>query len=208
MLSGPRIARLREKWQIAAMKRRLTRLLAFALIASCPALAGQPEDAKASAQQLIQKLGAALKQEMAAGGPERAITVCRDLAPGLAGEISRASGARVARVSLKTRNPLLGQPDAWEQQVLLDFEKRLAAGERADALEFSEVVQEPTGRYYRYMKALPVQPLCLACHGDPDAIAGPVRAQLAAQYPHDRATGYAAGQIRGAVTVKQPEATR
>ncbi|HWA13711.1 MAG TPA: DUF3365 domain-containing protein [Burkholderiales bacterium] len=165
--------------------------------------AAQPDEARALAGQLVQRLGAALKQEMASGGPEQAITVCRDLAPALAGELSRQSGARVARVSLKTRNPLLGQPDAWEQAALLEFERRLAAGDKAEALEHFEIVDEPQGKALRYVKALPVQPLCLACHGATEALAEPVRAKLAAQYPHDRATGYAVGQIRGAVTVRQ-----
>lgn len=168
---------------------------------SLMALADQTEDARATASQLIQKLGGALKQEMAIGGPERAISVCRDIAPGLAGELSRSSGARVARVSLKTRNPLLGQPDAWEQQVLMDFDRRVAAGEKPETLERAEIVEEPQGRYFRYMKALPVQPLCLSCHGE--NLADPVKAKLAAEYPHDRAFGYTLGQIRGAVTIKQ-----
>jgi len=30
-----------------------------------------------------------------------------------------------------------------------------------------------------------------------------VKARLAGDYPHDRATGYALGQIRGAVSIKQ-----
>lgn len=185
------------------MNRTLSVLLPLLLPFSFPALAGQPEDARALAGQLVQKLGAALKQEMAAGGPEQAISVCRDLAPALAGELSRGSGARVARVSLKTRNPLLGQPDAWEQEILQSFEKRLAVGEKVETIEHSAVIDEPQGKVFRYMKALPVQPLCLACHGSPEAMADPVKARLAALYPHDRATGYAAGQIRGAVTVKQ-----
>jgi hypothetical protein len=185
------------------MNRIHSALLSLLLASSCPVLAGQPEEARALAGQLVQKLGAALKQEMAAGGPEQAISVCRDLAPALAGELSRGSGARVARVSLKTRNPLLGQPDAWEQEILQSFEKRLAAGEKIETLEHSAVVDEPQGKAFRYMKALPVQPLCLACHGTAESMADPVKARLAAQYPHDRATGYAAGQIRGAVTVKQ-----
>jgi hypothetical protein len=183
----------------------MNRILAFLAVLGvlqAPAQAAQPDDARALATQLVQKLGAALKQEMAAGGPAQAVTVCRDLAPALAGQLSRQSGARVARVSLKTRNPLLGQPDAWEQEALLAFERRLVAGEKAETLEHFEIVDEPQGRSLRYVKALPVQPLCLACHGAADAIAEPVRAQLAAEYPHDRATGYAPGQIRGAVTVR------
>ena len=159
--------------------------------------------ARATASGLIQRLGAKLKEEMVAGGPDNAIAVCRDIAPGLAGELSRETGARVSRISLKTRNPLLGQPDAWEQQVLAEFDQQAARGAKLEALERSEVVTEPQGRFLRYMKAIPVQPLCLTCHGTTDSIPDPVKARLAADYPHDRATGYVLGQIRGAVTIKQ-----
>lgn len=159
--------------------------------------------ARATASDLIQRLGAVLKREMAAGGPDNAIAVCREIAPGLAGELSRKTGARVSRVSLKTRNPLLGQPDAWEQQVLAEFDRQAAQGAKPETLERSELVTESQGRFFRYMKAIPVQPLCLTCHGTPDSIPDAVKARLAADYPHDRATGYALGQIRGAVTIKQ-----
>lgn len=157
-----------------------------------------------AATELIQQLGAQLKAELAQGGPEAAITVCRDVAPQIAGRLSREHGWHVARVSLKTRNPLLGMPDAWEQAVLADFDHMATAGKKPEQLEHAEVVQEPSGSYYRYMKAIPVQPLCLVCHGSREAIAPGVAARLQADYPHDQATGYALGQIRGAVTIKQP----
>jgi hypothetical protein len=169
--------------------------------------ADQAGDARALASQMIQQLGAALKKELAATGPEGAIAVCRDLAPSVAGELSRKSGNRVARVSLKTRNPLLGEPDAWEQQVLADFDRRAASGEKIESIEYSETIDEPRGRYFRYMKALPVQPLCLSCHGTTENIPAEVRARLAAEYPHDHAVGYVLGQVRGAVTIKQPVGT-
>ena len=182
------------------------RLLTILLsVLTLPVWADDRSDvARATASDLIQRLGAVLKKEMAAGGPDHAIAVCRDIAPGLAGELSRKMGARVSRVSLKTRNPLLGQPDAWEQQVLADFEEQAAQGAKPETLERAEVVIEPRGRFFRYMKAIPVQPLCLACHGAKDAISAPVKARLAADYPHDNATGYTLGQLRGAVTIKQP----
>jgi hypothetical protein len=180
-------------------------LLALSLLAvTLPVRADQLADAKALASQLVQRLGATLKQEMSAHGPDGAVGVCLDVAPSIASELSRQSGGKVARVSLKTRNPLLGTPDAWEQQVLMEFDRRAAAGEKPEALEFSENVSEPNGRYLRYMKALPVQPLCLSCHGASESIPDAVKAKLAADYPHDRATGYEAGAVRGAVTVKLP----
>lgn len=54
------------------------------------------------------------------------------------------------------------------------------------------------------MKALPVAPLCLNCHGSAANIPPGIKARLAQEYPHDRATGYALGQVRGAISVKQP----
>ena len=162
------------------------------------------EESRALANALMQQLGAALKKEMAAGGPDAAIKVCTQIAPELATKFSLENGWRVTRVSLKTRNPLLGTPDIWEQQALKDFDARAAAGDAPDKLDFSETVTEPGGRYFRYVKALPVQPLCLACHGGTDQISEPVKARLKAHYPHDRAVGYVPGQIRGAISIKRP----
>ena len=187
----------------------LTRNCAAILLATLPlsVQADHTTQARALAAQMIQQLGAALKKELAASGPDGAVSVCRDMAPAIAGELSRKSGGRVARVSLKTRNPLLGDPDAWEQQVLAEFDRRAAAGENVESLEYSETTDEPRGRYRRYMKALPVQPLCLSCHGTAENIPDHVRAKLALEYPHDQATGYGVGQVRGAVTIKQPVGT-
>ena len=160
--------------------------------------------AKAVAQTLVGQLGAKLKQEMGVGGPQAAITVCRDAAPQIAGELSRANGWRVTRVGTRVRNPMLGTPDAWEQDVLAKFAQRFAAGEPPAEVAFGEIVAEPAGRYYRFMKAIPTQEACLSCHGDPAKIAAPVRAELQRHYPFDRATGFQTGELRGAVSIKQP----
>ena len=93
---------------------------------------------------------------------------------------------------------------AWEQKVLAEFDARAAKGDDPAKLEFAEVVTEPAGQYFRYMKALPVQPLCLSCHGGATDVAPAVKAKLGTEYPHDKATGYSAGQIRGAITIKRP----
>jgi hypothetical protein len=186
-----------------------TLLLSSAMFASGSARADADFDAalaesRSLAGQLGSQLGAALKKELSTGGPESAIGVCRQVAPDLAGQLSRQSGARVARVSLRTRNPLLGQPDAWEQAVLQDFERRLSAGEKPETLEHAELVTEPAGRSFRYMKAIPVQPMCLGCHGATESMAPAIRERLAADYPQDRAVGYAPGQLRGAFSVRKP----
>lgn len=165
--------------------------------------AAEVGSARAVANELVQKLGTALKQSMSESGLDGAITVCRDLAPALAAEASRESGWQVRRVSRKVRNPLLGTADAWEQEKLQGFDRAVSSGQPAGELEIAETVTEPEGRYFRYLKALPVQPLCLSCHGSAETIAPAVRQRLAAEYPHDRATGYQTGEVRGAVSIKR-----
>jgi predicted Zn-dependent protease len=87
--------------------------------------------------------------------------------------------------------------------VLRNFEASAAAGEDPNKIEFSAVVDQQGQRTYRYMKAIPTaEKPCLACHGK--TLAPQVAARLKELYPDDRATGYAAGEIRGAFTLSRP----
>lgn len=162
------------------------------------------EEARRVSSQVMNQIRTEMIREMERTGPIRSIVVCKYSAPEMTSGISRQTGFRVTRVSLRPRNRALGEPDAWEQQVLLDFERRVAKGEKTDGLETSEVVIEPAGRFFRYMKAIPVAQPCLACHGPVSAMSEGVKAQLASEYPHDRAVNYELGQVRGAVSVKKP----
>ncbi len=187
-----------------------------AVLAACAAIAGSAalaqddafrrmtEEARATAVELLKGVGGAMLKEMERSGPERSVLVCKYSSPEVASALSRKTGWRIARVSLKPRNPAMGTPDAWEQRVLLEFDRRAAGGESAASLERAEIVNEAQGRYFRYMKALPVKGVCLACHGPAASIAAATKARLAAEYPHDKAIGYRVGQVRGAVTIKRP----
>lgn len=159
--------------------------------------------AREVASALPPKLVATLNEEVAKSGAEGAIGVCREKAPALAKAASEASGWQIRRVSLKNRNPK-AVPDAWERAALEDFDRRVAAGESGAGLEKAETVVEDGKTWYRYVKALPAQQLCLGCHGDASAVSPAVQAKIKALYPDDHATGYRAGQIRGAVTLKRP----
>ena len=187
------------------MKRILS--LAFILWAS-PAFADDSvqytEESRAVAAPFLKQLAAENKKAVEAGGPQSAIKVCKEMSPAMAGDISRRKGWKLTRVSLKVRNPLLGTPDAWEQKVLQDFDSRIAKGEKPETMEFSETVKEPAGSYFRYMKAIALQPGCVTCHGTSEQIPAEVKARLAEDYPHDQATGYSPGQLRGALSIKRP----
>jgi mono/diheme cytochrome c family protein len=115
---------------------------------------------------------------------------------------SEQSGWAIRRVSLRNRNPK-AVPDAWELAALKDFDQRAAAGETPATLEKFGVVDTASGKEYRYMKALPMQQVCLACHGAADAIAPDVAEKIHTLYPADKATGYSLGDIRGAITIRK-----
>jgi hypothetical protein len=157
-----------------------------------------------AANGLMQQLSAALTQAMSEGGPVKAIEVCRDLAPAIAGEISRANGWRVTRIGTKVRNPLLGMADAWEQQVMADFEVRAREGEGFPDMTYSEVVDNNGQQQFRFMKAIPMGGQCVACHGSDAQIPSIISDALAEHYPLDQARGYEPGQLRGAVSITQP----
>lgn len=177
------------------------------VVSAGAATAADPEwiaEARSVATSVPPKLLEVLKTEIDKGGPEGAIAVCRDEAPKLARAASERTGWQVRRVSLKNRNPK-AVPDAWEAAALLDFDRRAAAGESPATLERAEVVTENGQASRRYIRALPVQELCVACHGPADRLSPAVGERLKALYPDDRGTGYSVGQIRGAVTIRRPQ---
>lgn len=162
-------------------------------------------EARQAALSVPPKLVAVLQDEIARGGPEGAIAVCREQAPKMAVAASQQTGWQIRRVSLRNRNPK-AVPDAWEQAVLQDFDRRAAAGEAPAKLEKAEQVQVDGQPVWRYMRALPTMELCTQCHGQPEQLSAAVRARLAELYPADRATGYRVGEIRGAMTLRKPAA--
>lgn len=160
--------------------------------------------AQVTATEFVTRLGATLKEQIAKAGPEGAVSVCRDVAPEIANELSLEHGWKVTRVGTRVRNTMIGMPDPWEQDVLEAFKERASKGEKYSDMSHSEVVIEPAGKYFRFMKAIGVQQQCLTCHGGEAQIPDTIKALLEDKYPHDEAVGYAAGDLRGAVSIKQP----
>ena len=160
-------------------------------------------EARGVATAVPPKLLAVLREAIDQSGPAGAIGVCREKAPAMAKAASEQTGWQIRRVSLGQRNPKAA-PDAWEAATLADFDRRAAAGENPAQLERHETVVTDGVPMQRYMRALPVQELCINCHGTPDKLAAGVAARLSELYPADRGTGYSVGQIRGAMTIKRP----
>jgi hypothetical protein len=157
------------------------------------------------AKAAIKQLGGNLKKELLAamkqGDPMQAMDVCKTKAMPITAEAQKSSGIAVGRTSEKYRNPE-NKPDAWETATLQQFATRMGKGEDAKGIDHAEVVTMEGKPVFRYMKALPVAPPCLACHGS--NIAPEVQAKIKTLYPEDKATGFNAGALRGAFTVQVP----
>lgn len=149
--------------------------------------------ARRAADALSGDLLGRLMAELRNGGPVRAATVCSEVAPEIARRHS-VDGLTVRRVSLRTRNPA-NEPDAWERDRLAEL-----AGSWKPGGAIEETVATVAGKL-RLLRPIRVGGTCLACHGDPAAIAPEVRDLLAQRYPEDRATGYREGDLRGAISV-------
>lgn len=178
-------------------------LVACALALSLPAWAQDADSLKSEAAKNTAAFGEALKEElingMNNGGPVTAIGACNEKAPAIAAAKSQ-EGWKVGRTSQKLRNQK-NAPDAWEQAALAEFEARKAKGETADKLAKAEIVTENGQKTFRFMKAIPTAPLCLACHGK--ELKPEVAARLDALYPGDQARGYGDGELRGAFTLSK-----
>lgn len=150
-------------------------------------------DARLKTQSFAKQLKNTLKKSITQNGFEAAIDACQLQAPLIAQQQSLTDW-KVKRTSLKVRNPN-NQADSWEHNTLLEFEERILSGETIKTIETLELVEGQL----RYMKAIPTQQLCTACHGT--AITPDLRATLTQRYPLDQATGFELGQLRGAFSL-------
>lgn len=195
--------------------RKITLCLGSLMLMGCVATAATPPEPAAVPQPVVEQaagianrfgaeLTARLQAAMADGGPAAAVEVCQNEAPAIASRLSRETGWQVHRVGTRVRNPHTGQPDAWEQLALQELERRVLAGDKSEQLVIATTVREPQGDAHRYMRAIVTGPLCVVCHGAPEQQSPQLRASLGKAYPHDAATGYALGELRGAFSLRRP----
>jgi len=159
-----------------------------------PPPAMTPDAALAAANAAADRLGSTLRARlllaMTEGGPAAAVRVCADEAQALTAAAATESGARVGRSSLRLRNAADGPPD-WVAAWLTEAGERPAAGAAG--------VSQASDGHARVLRPIAIEAPCLSCHGEPASISPEVAAVLHERYPDDRATGYALGDLRGAL---------
>jgi hypothetical protein len=155
--------------------------------------------ARKVSDNLVDSVKATLFKELGKGGYLNAISACSNLAQDIIKAHQSKYGIYVRRVSEKYRNKL-DKPDDYELAILKKLDELNREGNLPQ--EYYEVVNDKDGRYLRYFKPLIVQPMCLNCHGTDDFLSKEIKNFLKEKYPEDKATGYKAGDFRGAVSVK------
>jgi hypothetical protein len=156
--------------------------------------------AVASARDAAQHLGRTLKTRLMAAmaeGPGPAIRVCADEARELTARAAEERGARVGRSSTKLRNPENAGPE-WVTTWLEAHGERPAQGVEP----MSGIGGDPP--VARFVGPIGLEGPCLMCHGDAEGIPEEVRSVLRERYPEDEATGYSAGDLRGAIWAEVP----
>lgn len=154
---------------------------------------------KASAA-LFGELGPKLKAAMQSGGPEKALTVCKEVAQTNTLDVSNTfSGLALTRVSLQSRNPE-NQADEFDKKKLQQWENQLGQGQSLpDPVVLLK--DDTTAVYYKPILA---EAICLNCHGDPAQFPAGLQKKLTELYPKDQATGYKLGDLRGAFRAEFP----
>lgn len=145
--------------------------------------------AQAALGPLKKGLRGALEGAMKRGSVADAVSACKLEAPGVAEAASARDGvAALGRVSDRLRNPdNTGRP--WVAPLLAEY----TSTPRAEQPPHRLVALEGGG--HGYVEPIYTAGLCLSCHGA--TLTPEVEAILAAEYPDDRARGYAEGDLRG-----------
>jgi len=163
------------------------------------AVANDQQELIAQATLRVKQFSTQLKAELIAaiqsGGLDAGVEICHSKAPKIADNLS-TEGWTVARTSLKTRNEN-NKPDIWETDTLNEFNTRLKQGEKAANL----VTTLSDKKHFRLMKAIPMDQVCLACHGS--SIDAGLQNTIQKYYPNDNATGFSLEDIRGAFTLQK-----
>jgi len=134
-------------------------------------------------------LSARLMEEMKAGGPTRAVVVCRDEAQALTKKVASGSELALGRTSHRVRNPLNAAPE-WARAVVA-----AGAGRKAAAVE--PAVVDLGGGRVGVLRPIGTIGACTTCHGERDRQPEALRRLLGQHYPRDQAVGFAEGDLRG-----------
>jgi hypothetical protein len=181
---------------------KLSTLLLSTLLLGSVAVADEMP-VKKEGIQYIKMLGGALKSELKGhmkkdpSGLE-ALAFCTGSADKITNEVNAKlpAYAKVRRTALKVRNDKVNAPDATDEKVMKAYEAAIAA--KTFTPKDIKVVQ--VGDTTRVYKPLVAKKVCLKCHGTD--LSPKISEALKSAYPHDHATGFKEGDLRGVIVAE------
>lgn len=159
--------------------------------------------ARRATERLVGTLMGEVQKSIKENGLAGTVTHCASRAQELSTLIGVEEGVTIRRVTEKTRNPV-DAPDTYERRILAQFAEMARNKQITPTTAHVEVVTHEGRNVLRFLKPVMIGKTCLGCHGSADSIPADVGAALRAHYPSDLATGYADGELRGAVSVVVP----
>lgn len=148
--------------------------------------------------ELQNALVSTLGDELKAGGPARAVTVCHAEAARIARRVSKERGILVGRTSHRLRNPE-NAPPTWARRFIIPKSK--SANDRA-------AIVVDLGDRAGVLRPIYTAPLCTACHGPVRELAPELRELLQSLYPRDQAVDFVEGDLRGWIWAEVPLAAK
>lgn len=159
-----------------------------------------PAPEVARAEQAMQALQGALlsrlKEELDRNGPKGAVTVCRDEAQAITARIAREQGLELGRTSHRLRNEL-NAPRVWAAVIVAQSAGRKAADTTLRVVDLGDRVG--------VLRPIGTVEMCTRCHGEPGAVREAMGDVLDSAYPHDKAVGFAVGDLRGWMWAEVPK---
>jgi Protein of unknown function (DUF3365) len=134
-------------------------------------------------EALFMQLSGKLMDAMSSNGPASAIEVCQVEAKSIAAEVGKEKNVHIGRTGVRLRNAS-NQAPGWASNLV------------ADKTETAVFVKLTNG-HAAALLPIKLQSQCLMCHGSKDLLAPDVKDKLAKLYPHDQATGFSEGELRG-----------
>lgn len=159
---------------------------------------------KAIATEAFSLLSSNLQTAIQQGGVSNALPFCSLVASPLMAGLATKHSVTLRRVTHKARNPA-AIANADEVAILKQFEAALPASTNPPP---SIVTNFVAGTATFFAPIMLSRELCLQCHGKPGKDIAPENlAVIQRLYPHDEATGFKLGDLRGAWRVDFSSAT-
>ncbi len=150
------------------------------------------------AKKILVSLKSELVKGMKEGGAVNALKICNIKAIPLTDDLvnSHNKVEGIKRISRKYRNPG-NKPDEIDLLALNDLEK--SKDQTADKLVQKYFADGKA--YFNYYQSIRVGSFCTTCHGKESNMDKKLVETIRKLYPEDKATGYKAGDFRGAIKV-------